>query len=381
MNKDSNLTLLTNSILSKLLIRKKHVYGVKFIKNNKVFIKRCRKAVILSAGVIGTPKILMLSGIGPKDHLEKLGISVIKDLPVGKNLQDHVTTGIDLIMVNNDLQLSILDMMSPKSIYNYYVGNGGPWSTPGCEAIAFFNSLDDSSQPDLQLMALPLGITKDAGAHLHKLFGILPNIWNNYFHSLSYENMITILPIVLHPKSKGTVELASSDYRDKPLIDPKYLSNEDDIEVLIKGIRIIQKLLDTPSMKSLNAKIINKHFPGCENFIFDTDEYWECYIRHMTLTSYHPGGTCKMGSIENSDIVVDRDTFKVKGFENLMVADASVFPNLPSGNINAAVMLIAEKIVKYILEGQDFAADYQTCHIKHVFINDLKCAVKNWLYY
>lgn len=380
-----NLTILTNSVVIKLLIRRNHVYGVKFIRNNKNYVKRCRKAVILSAGVIGTPKILMLSGIGPKEHLQNLDISVVHDLPVGKNLQDHVTTGIDLIMINDSLNLSLLDIASPKTVYDYVMGNGGPWTTPGCEAVAFINTIFDKKEhdnpPDLQLMALPLGVTKDAGAHLHKLFGILPKIWHDYYNDLSYNNMITILPVVLHPKSRGTVELASNDYNDKPLIDPKYLSEKDDIAILIKGIRIIQQLLDTPSMRKLNAKIVHKHFPGCENIVFDTDEYWECYVRHVTLSSFHPAGTCKLGPIENNDTVVDWNTFKVKHLNNLLVADASVFPDLPSGNINAAVILIAEKVVNYLLETKEFYNTYETCHIKNVFIDDFKCAVKSLLFY
>lgn len=152
---------------------------------------------------------------------------------------------------------------------------------------------------------------------------------------------MTIAPVLLHPKSSGEVKLRSSDPTDSLLIDPKYLSNEDDIVTLIYGIQFIKKLMDTKPMKDLGASFYTKLFPGCTDKVFDTMEYWKCYIQHLTLTSYHPAGTCRMGD------VVD-DSFRVRNVKNLYVVDASVLPFLPSGNINAAIMRLAEKAARLL---------------------------------
>lgn len=131
-------------------------------------------------------------------------------------------------------------------------------------------------------------------------------LWEEYFSSLMNESVITILPVLLHPKSIGEVVINMERPDDPPVINPKYLSNEKDVETLIKGIRIIQRLVKSKAMKELGARFNNRVFPGCEDFIFDTDEYWRCYVKHLTLTSYHPVGTCKMGSLENNGVVDHR---------------------------------------------------------------------------
>lgn len=131
-------------------------------------------------------------------------------------------------------------------------------------------------------------------------------LWEEYFAPLMNESVITILPVLLHPKSVGEIIISRDRPDDPPVINPKYLSNEKDVTTLIKGIRIIQKIVKSKSMEELGAKFNNRVLPGCEDFKFDSDEYWKCYIKHLTLTSYHPVGTCKMGDLDNNGVVDHR---------------------------------------------------------------------------
>lgn len=153
----------------------------------------------------------------------------------------------------------------------------------------------------------------------------------------------------MHPKSKGSVRLSSKSADDPPLIDPKYLEDDRDIEILLRGIDLIKKLLETKALQKLGAKLNNMSFPGCEDKLFDSLEYWECYVTHFTLTTFHPAGTCKMGMLDDKSSVVGFD-FKVIGMENLFVADASIFPSMPSGNINTAVAIVASILSEELLK-------------------------------
>ncbi|KAL1505734.1 hypothetical protein ABEB36_005229 [Hypothenemus hampei] len=352
--KNSNLFIKTSSFVEKVLLKSNfEAKGVKYNFLGKKRYSFARKAVILSAGVIGTPKILMLSGFGPKHHLETLNIPVAKDLPVGNNLQDHITTGFDLVLLSKALNLGLNNMLSPFSALEYFVNGTGPWTTTGCEAMGFShiqNTLNELHRPDLQFMVMPLGIGEDKGYYLRKLFGISDSLWSDYFSKIQNKT-ITILPILLHPKSVGTVRLQTKDPFDQPLIDPQYLSHKEDVNVLIKGIEIIKALVETKEFRSIGAKFNKEIFPGCENHPFDSKEYWECYIRHLTITSYHPIGTCKMGNNDDHSTVVNFN-FQVKGTNKLYIADGSVLPSLPTGNPNAAIMLIAKMAADTIKKQQ-----------------------------
>ncbi|XP_069691351.1 glucose dehydrogenase [FAD, quinone]-like isoform X1 [Periplaneta americana] len=342
----STLTVLSDSVVEKVLLRGGYeAYGVVYRRLGKRFKVRARKGVILSAGVIGTPKILMLSGIGPERHLESHGIAVINNLPVGQNLQDHVTTGIDLVLLNQSLPLSLASVASPLNLLKYFLFGQGPWTFPGCEAVALLHSkltYSEEEPPDLQLMVLPVGLSGDGGVHLCKAVGISDKLWKQYFSPLVGKTVVSLIPILLHPKSKGEVLLRSSNPEEPPLINPNYLAHPQDVETLYQGIEVVKKLIKTEPMQSLGARLYDKPMPGCESLLFDSRDYWECYIRHVTLTSYHPAGTCKMGPQTDPTTVVGPD-LRVHNTHRLFVIDASVIPSLPSGNINAAVMMIAEK--------------------------------------
>ncbi|XP_038212316.1 glucose dehydrogenase [FAD, quinone]-like [Zerene cesonia] len=324
-----------NTLVEKLLIGNNKCVGVQ-LANKRVYAK---KGVILSAGTYNSPKLLQLSGIGPRSLLKSLGIPLVKELPVGKNLQDHVGTGLDLVLFNELLSLNSFSIYNPWHIFQYFIFGKGPYTTPGCEAIGFI-STKNSSQPDVEFMVLPVGISSDKGSHLRKSFVLKEDVWNNYFAKVFDKHAITILATLLHPKSRGEVSIQSKDPHVPPLIDPKYFANAEDVKTLIDAVKFIKKIVSTEAMVISGAFLNDIPFPGCQQHDFFSNSYLECYVRHLTLSSFHPVGTCSMGLTDAKNAVVDT-SFKVIGIDNLYVVDGSVLPTMPSGNINAAIAMMA----------------------------------------
>lgn len=223
-----------------------------------------------------------------------------------------------MIIINETLGMRPWEVFTFESFYRYLYKGDGPLTMNGCEVLGFVNTTNNSSIWDLGFMVLPTGASADGGMHFKQILNIKEETWNQYFDPLTSQQTVSILPIVLHPKSRGQVTLKD----DVILINPNYLTHEDDVDVLVTGIRILEQLIEMPSMKRLGAEINPKSFPGCESFTFGTNNYWKCYVRHLTLTAFHPVGTCKMGSSDDITTVVNRD-FQVLGMENLFVVDAS----------------------------------------------------------
>lgn len=288
------------------------------------------------------------------------------NLPVGENLQDHVTTGLDLIVLNQSLGIGLQQMFSPFSAFDYFWNGRGPWTTGGCETVGFLKT-KYSSRPDIQFMVMPHGVSDDGGIFLRDLFGIKDEVWNKYFALLKHNMSITILPVLLHPKSKGTIRLNSSNEID---INPNYLSHQDDVDVLMEGINMIKKIINTESMQKIGAKLNTNIFPGCEHFKFDSKPYWECYIRQLTISSYHPVGTCKMGD-NNDKFAVVNFQFEVKGTNNLFVVDGSVLPNQSSGNVNGAILMLAE-MASDMLKLRNYL-NLEKCDIIEIFMAKNVC--------
>ncbi|XP_055692900.1 glucose dehydrogenase [FAD, quinone]-like [Lutzomyia longipalpis] len=311
--------------------------GVEFIKSNQRYTAKARKGVILAAGAIGSPKILLQSGIGPTEHLQDVGIPVRSNLPVGENLMDHVTTGYNLVLLNESLHMDIFDILSPQSLYSYIFHAEGPLTMAGCESTAILPA-PPGELPNLQFMVLPVGVTQDYGAHLRAITNIDDTAWRGYFEKMLGMSSVTILPTLLHPKSRGFIQLRDSNPTSPPIINPKYLSHPDDAQILIQGIRTLQELLSTEAMKKIGAEINPLLFPGCESHQWDTTAYWKCYVEHVTLSAFHTAGTCSMGS------VVEKD-FRVRNVEKLFVVDASVMPTLPSANPIATIGMLAHRFL------------------------------------
>lgn len=337
-NLETSKHVLTNVLVEKLLFKGSTCIGVQIHSANKVKLF-AKKGVIVSAGTFNSAKILQLSGIGPRTLLDSLDIPVKKELPVGKNLQDHIGTGLDLVLFNNSQSVGMFDIMNLWNVFQYFFNGKGPLTTPGCEVVGFVSTKNETT-PDLQFMVLPVGISTDRGSYLRKALRIKDSVWENYFSKIFDKYSATFLTLLLHPKSKGEVRIQSSDPNMPPLINPKYLSHKDDIRTIAKGVLITRKLIETESLKAMGAHINNLPFPGCENFEMFSDLYLECYIKHLTLTSYHPVGTCTMGLPNSNKSVVDT-SFRVIGIDNVYVVDGSVLPTLPSGNINAVIAMMA----------------------------------------
>lgn len=335
---DATKHVITEALVEKVLIVDRKAYGVNALISGEQREIFASKGVILTAGTLNTPKILQLSGIGPVGLLKTLDIPIVKDLPVGDNLQDHIGSGLDLILLNKSLSISVANILNPFNLLSYLQGNG-PWTNPGCEVLGFL-STTNSTAPDVQVMVLPVGISSDRGSFLRRRLGITDEVWQKYFTRTFSKHTSTFFTLILHPRSSGTVYIKSRDPKIPPLVDPKYLSKKEDVDTLIEGLKSALRFLKTDSLNSVGAYLNTNPFPGCSHHEFFSDRYLECYVRHLTLSSYHPVGTCAMGLPGSKKSVVDT-SFRVIGVQTLYVADASVMPTLPSGNINAAIAMMA----------------------------------------
>lgn len=367
-----NVIIRTGRTVEKVLLRNHfEAYGVEYSYKGRYYVATATKGVILSAGVIGTPKILLHSGIGPKEHLDAVNIETKINLSVGENLQDHVTTGLDLVLFKDSLGIGIKQLLSLYSLFEYFWHGIGPWTTVGCDILAYVNIEGKrDAPPDLQLMVMPLGINEDRGLYLRNLMGITDETWNSYFAKLDDTVTATILPVLLHPKSRGNIRLQDNKFSSPVLIDPKYLTNDHDVDVLVKGLEIIRKLVNTKAMEKVGASFNEHIFPPCKEFPFSSKEYWTCFVRHLTITSYHPVGTCKMGSNEDGTSVVNFN-FEVIGANNLFVVDGSVIPSLTSGNVIGTIFVLAE-MASDLLKYRDFV-NSSKCKIIEIFIKSCTC--------
>lgn len=360
-----NLHIIASAFVKKVIIRDKKAIGVLFdYDDGEEKVVYADKEVILSAGVMNSPQLLMLSGIGPESHLSQFHISVIQDLPVGENLHDQVNSlGIHFTVSSHP---NFISLISPTSITKYFLEGKGPLTHLDVAMVRFQSSfVNQTNWPDLHLIAhqgspatQPIGIVSS------RIFNIKRNVWRKFYGPYAGRHSFTIRPALLRPKSRGTIKLNSTDPYSHPLIDPKYYSHPDDLEAMVQGMKFAIQLGKSPAFNDINANLFNTVVPGCEKYFSNktspivrflqrilpfvkenvsfSTEYLKCMAQTLTYTSLHPVGTCKMGSINDRTAVVDPQ-LKVIGIKGLRVIDSSIMPEIVSGNTNAATIMIGEK--------------------------------------
>ncbi|GIY53599.1 glucose dehydrogenase [Caerostris darwini] len=354
--KRPNLDIAIKAFVTKILIdSERHARGVLFDKAGKTFQVLARREVIVSAGSINSPQLLMLSGIGPKKQLKRLGIPVVADLPVGENLQDHVGSAGIHFVINEPVSLLPNRILTLKNFLSFITMGKGPLTIlGGCEGLAFVktpfaNKTDD--WPDIEIHFISSSPSSDEGASIRKVMGLNDESFNAVYVPYIGKDTFTMYPVLLRPKSRGRVFLRSSNPYVKPKIDPRYFSSPLDIKKLVQGMKICLQLGLQPPFLKMGSRLFDTKFPGCEAYPLWSDLYLECVARTYTITIYHPVGTCKMGSLWDPTAVVDPH-LRVKGIQGLRVVDASVMPTIVSGNTNAPVIMIAEKASDLIKLGQ-----------------------------
>ncbi|XP_060082037.1 L-sorbose 1-dehydrogenase-like [Ylistrum balloti] len=335
-----NLDVHTQNHVTKVVIEDGQAVGVEVVHHGELRTVRANKEVILSAGSIQSPQLLMLSGIGPSEHLKEIGIPVVADLPVGENLRDHLMFAFRQL-TNTSYSTTDEEAESLVERIRYHVLGNGPLSYGGPEGSAYFHS--DSSKeisqpPDLQISFFSKSAsTSEQNTGEFNFRDEVHNVLPDGKRSFSYGL------ILLQPKSKGTIRLRSKDPVDHPLIDPNYLAESEDLDTFVKGIRVCERLAGTSTMAAIGANVSDAFHPKlCKDHLPGSDEHWKCMVRHLASTLYHQASTCRMGSVEDPTTVVD-SKLRVKGVAGLRVVDASVIRDLYSGSPHAQVIMIAEK--------------------------------------
>ena len=318
-----NLVVQSGAHVLRLLIENQRCVGVVYLHDGQEKTARATEEVVLSAGAIGTPQILMLSGIGPAAHLRALGIDVVADLPVGDNLHDHLLFPMTWSAPNGGHKGTPWHFFS--SLFKEVVV-GGTWLGRSVfEMFAFVKSDASSPIPDLQLHSMPWAYPANPEPDGRPEVDLRP--------------AYTVQPTLIYPKSRGTVRLRSSNPSDKPAIDPRYLSHKDDLELLFRGCELTREIM---AASPIAGELREEIEPGPD--FFDGQKL-RAELPRRAGTVYHPVGTCRMGVDERA--VVDPQ-LRVRGLEGLRVADASIMPSITGGNTNAPCILIGEKCAALI---------------------------------
>ena len=325
----TNLSVVTGGHVARVILEGRRAVGVEIIGGAHQRID-ARREVIVSAGAIGSPQILMLSGIGDGAALSGLGVPVVHALPsVGKNLQDHISTRVEFdspSLVPYGLSVRAMPSLI-WSVADYLLHRRGFWSSNLVEGGGFFRTSPALDRPDIQCAFVPGQRGRDG-----RLLG-----WGHGF---------SMSAVLLRPKSRGEIRLASTNPAAAAVIDPQFFTADEDLEILLRGFKEVRRLLYSPAFDSYRGTEV---LPGSD---VESDEALSDWIRRTASTIFHPVGTCRMGS--DSAAVVDAQ-LRVRGIEGLRVADASIMPTIVGGNTNAPAIMIGEKAADMIKDARSAA--------------------------
>lgn len=324
-----NLKVMTKAVSEKIVLEGQRARGVAYVQHGQRKQVKARREVLLAAGAFGSPQLLMLSGIGAAGELQQLDIPVAQDLPgVGKNLQDH----IDYVQTwrvpssTDTVGLSLRGAAKvTRAMLEWNSKRSGLMTTTFATSGAFMRSSPEVPRPDLQLVFV-IAIVDDHARKMHWGHGVSCHVE------------------VLRPYSRGTVALQSTDAHAPPLIDPQFLADARDLDLLLTGARMQQRIMESQPFDAIRGKMLYPtRIDDAQGMVQD--------IRNRADTQYHPVGTCKMGPQSDPMAVVDA-TLRVRGFAGLRVADASIMPTLTGGNTNAPTIMIGEKCAELIRAGR-----------------------------
>ena len=322
--KDNRFSVECNALVTKLNFEGKRCVGVSYSQAGQAKSARCDQAVLMAAGCYNSPKILMISGIGPSVQLQEHGIQTIVDLPgVGENLQDHHEVPV-VSATHGHFGYDGEDkgLRALKNGLQYILFNSGPVTSVGVEACAYVDP-DGGKRPTIKMYCVP-SVYLDADVK-----------------NVSAKDGVTLNSCLLRPASRGTVKLRSSNAQDRPVIDNNYLAEPEDLRLELAGLKYAREIL---KQKPLSSKISFEILPGKD---VTTDAALAEHCRRTVKTNWHPVGTCRMGKSKDDFAVLDSE-LRVRGVDGLRVIDASAMPFIPSGNTNAPTMALASRAVDFM---------------------------------